>query len=449
MNQSIREQKTPLYLRSSSEEIPVRKFEGDLYQREALAKRLTDTLARFPDGAVLSIDAPWDEGKTWFGRNWQASLNDLGFRTAYIDCFQRDHIDDPFAMLAGEFVQLAKLGKSKVQTTLIEASKKVAASLLPVAAKFAANAAGHWLIGNADLGKDIAKTVEAVSGSAADKLEKLVTKSLEDYEAEKRSVEGFRKSLGDLAAESEKPIVIFVDELDRCRPDFAVRTIERIKHFFGVPGIVFVLLINRKQLVAAVRGLYGQDVEADLYLGKFIQLSLTLPKRVSGEFGKPDDNRTHCEATLIRFGIPQTEGSRQFAQSMGLLASLLKLSLRDIERAVVLYSFSQPVNASSLFIAWPIAIKLYNPALFARLILNDQDAHAEAYKWAAQLRLKFPVGMENIIRLLEEMHNSGSQGFTKPIPEELMEILNPMTRAYGINRFFSSLFERVDLSVST
>lgn len=448
MNQLTDQPKSPLYRRPSSGQLSNNRFEGDLYEREKLAKRLTDTLVRMSDGAVLSIDSPWGDGKTWFGRRWHASLMDQGFRTAYIDCFQRDHMDDPFAMLAGEFLELAKQGKPEARTKLLEAGKKIGASLLPAAAKFAANAAGHWFVGNAELGDDIAKAAEAVGDSGAEKLEKLVGKVLETYVAEKLTVDGFRRSLGDLAAESDKPIVVFVDELDRCRPDFAVRTIERIKHFFDVPGIVFVLLINRKQLVAAIRGLYGQDVEADAYLGKFIQLALTLPKRASGELHTPDDNRRHCEETLRQYGFPLSSGIQEFSQTLGVLATLMKLSLRDIERAVILFSFGQPINSFAIFVAWPIALKLSKPELFARLVLNDKAAHAEAYRLGADLREKCPESMKHVMQLLEEMHNSGSQGFTKELPAELTRMLEPMTWIGGIGGFFAWLFGRVDLSVS-
>ncbi|SEA89829.1 KAP family P-loop NTPase fold protein [Acidovorax soli] len=438
----------PIFKRPTTDDIPTRRFEGDLYAREELANRLTQMLARMPDGAVLSIDSPWGEGKSWFGRRWQATLSDQEFRTAYIDCFARDHIEDPFTMLASEFIALAKQGKPEAQVKLLEAGKKIGASLLPAAAKFAANAAGHWLIGNAELGDDIAKSAEAIGEKGADKLERLVAKSIEDYEAGKKTVDGFKKALRELAAESDKPIVIFVDELDRCRPDFAVRTIERIKHFFDVPGIIFVLLINRKQLTAAVKGLYGQEVEADAYLGKFINLSLSLPKHASGEFHSPDDNRKHCEETLVRYGFARNNGTQEFSQVMGVLGTQFKLSLRDIERAVILFSFGQPINSSAVYAPWPIALKLAHPDLFAKLVLNDREAHSEAYRLAASVREKSPENMRPAIQLLEEMHNCGSQGFARELPEEQAQMLSGMTRVHGVKRFFAWLFERADLTVS-
>ncbi|MCM3608807.1 hypothetical protein M4D49_25315 [Cupriavidus pauculus] len=49
-------------------------FDGDLLERAAVARRLTTYLQRLEIGAVMAIDAPWGEGKTWFGRHWAKSL---------------------------------------------------------------------------------------------------------------------------------------------------------------------------------------------------------------------------------------------------------------------------------------------------------------------------------------------------------------------------------------
>ncbi len=108
------EQHPPIFRRPEADEVPERRFQGDLYEREALADRLTGFLSGFPDGAVMAIDSPWGDGKTWFGKRWRACLADAGYRTAYIDCFQKDHLDDPFAMVAGEIIELAKQSKSMV-----------------------------------------------------------------------------------------------------------------------------------------------------------------------------------------------------------------------------------------------------------------------------------------------------------------------------------------------
>ena len=419
-------------------------FDGDLFERQKLADRLTSFLVRLPDGAVLAIDAPWGEGKTWFGRNWHAQLASAGYRTVYIDCFQRDHIEDPFLMVAGELLELAKASQPAVRGTLMAAGKKLGAALIPAAVKFAANAAGHWAIGNAELGDNVAKSLTTLQDSVTSGLEKLVAKNLEDYEADKKSVEGFRSALKALAAEEDKPIVVFLDELDRCRPDFAVRTVERVKHFFDVPNVIFVLMMNRRQLTAAIEGIYGPRIDANAYLGKFVQLSLTLPKQDSLELHSQDDSFKHCQKTLLSYGHPQTNASYEFATALSVMASLLGLSLRDIELGVVLFSLAQPVREHAMDIAWPIALKLAKPELFRKLLANDREAHGEAYRLAASLKSS---GMTDILNLVAEVHNSGSGGFEKPLPPEQAQMIRGLMG--GPKYYFRDLFGRIDLAVST
>ncbi len=437
----------PLYRRTMADKVPERRFEGDLFSREKLATQLTGFLSRLPDGAVIAIDSPWGEGKTWFGKRWCASLQDQGFQTAYIDCFQRDHLDDPFTMIAGELVELAKSDKPAVKARLLETGKKLGAALLPAATKFAVNMAGHWALGKSDLADDLSKVAETLDESAAAALEKIVASHLADYQASKKSVDAFRQTLTELSAESAKPIVIFLDELDRCRPDFAVRTIERVKHFFDAPGIVFVLLVNRRQLAAAVEGLYGPKVDAEAYLSKFIPLSLTLPKRVSMDRLGEDDNRKHCQSELARLGFPSGQSNDGFATIMGLFSTLFDFSLRDVERAVVLYSFAQPLYVSSTQAAWPIAIKLKQPELYKRLCAHDASAHREAQELAASLKAKAPDASW-LLGFVESLHRSGATQFKDALSVDDGQKLGALGSWRGPKDYLTWLFGRIDLTVA-
>lgn len=421
--------------------------EDDSFGREELAERLTGFLDRLPDGAVIAIDSPWGEGKTWFGKRWHAKLVAEKYRTTYIDCFQRDHVDDPFTMIAGDLVALSKTGKPAVRTKLIETGKKLGAVLLPAATKFAVKAVGHWAVGNADLGEDIAKAVEAMDESAAAGLEKLVAKRLEEFEADKRAIESFKAALSEFATEDEKPIVIFLDELDRCRPDFAVRTIERVKHFFDVPKVVFVLLLDRRQLVAAIEGMYGQRVDAEAYLGKFIQLMLSLPKRATLSLRGLDDNRHHCEQTMRRYGFKGSSGHADFVSLMGMLATYFRMSLRDVERAVALFSLAQPIHSSSAHVAWPISLKLARPDLFAQLLAGDREAHQEAGRLAAKFT-RLTDEADVVMKFLAALHDLGLHGFVGKMSEDHEDLLSSLSQRGGAKEFFAWLLARVDLSVA-
>ena len=107
----------------------------------------------------------------------------------------------------------------------------------------------------------------------------------------------------------EKPLVFIVDELDRCKPEFAIRLIERIKHFFDIPKVVFVLAINKSQLEESINSFYGFSSEAN-YLEKFIDITVLLK---AGQNNRIDYQKTvtQCLNNLGFTGTPQ-EDREQF-----------------------------------------------------------------------------------------------------------------------------------------
>ena len=121
-------------------------------------------------------------------------------------------------------------------------------NLLPVVANAAIKVGTLNLVD----GEVIDGVKDAASDALGDASKSFVADQLEDYEKSKKSIGEFRELLATAAEkvieETGQPLVVFIDELDRCRPDYAVRMLERIKHFFEVPNIIFILIINRKQL---------------------------------------------------------------------------------------------------------------------------------------------------------------------------------------------------------
>ena len=72
-------------------------------------------------------------------------------------------------------------------------------------------------------------------------------------------------------------LVVFVDELDRCKPDYAVRLLERIKHYFSNDRITFVFSINSLELQHTIKKYYGENFDASRYLDRFFDLRMSLP----------------------------------------------------------------------------------------------------------------------------------------------------------------------------
>jgi len=353
-------------------------FQDDLFNRKALAETLTGYINRTKDGCVIGIDAPWGEGKSWFGRNWRAKLNAEGYKTIYLDAFERDYSEDPFTILTAEILDTVSKGTNKpVKQKLVTAGLKLGKTLLPAAAKITINAIGRLVLGTQDITGDAAKLVEELDKEAADVAEKYIAARFSESEAEKQSVIGFRTALAEFSAAQPKPVIFFIDELDRCRPDFAVRVVERVKHFFDVPNLVFVLLLNRDQLRRAIEGVYGHGFDADAYLGKFIHLFLALPKSRSIDLRHSNATSIYANHVAERYNFGQSMALQNFIFAFGQLSAAFDMSLRDVEKAFTLVALAG-VSESLPHLAWPIVLKLKHPNVFRGLVAGDLESHQKA-----------------------------------------------------------------------
>jgi hypothetical protein len=185
-----------------------------------------------------------------------------------------------------------------------------------------------------------AAAVESAADVALDSVEaKMVS-----WGAAPSNLESFRDSLKELvaalASSSQNPdtakLVFFVDELDRCRPSYAIEMMECIKHLFDVEGIAFILSLDMEQLSCLVRNRYGIETRTEGYLGKLIDFTYRLPE---------PDRKKYSEYLYEVYGFKEivaeqsvddqrrTPYARDF---LALCGSLFNLSLRDMEKCFAL-----------------------------------------------------------------------------------------------------------------
>jgi len=79
--------------------------------------------------------------------------------------------------------------------------------------------------------------------------------------------------------EAKQPILIIADELDRCRPNYAIEFLETIKHIFDIKGLIFVIGVDKNQLASSARALFGQQLVFDEYYRKFNHRDVNLPAK--------------------------------------------------------------------------------------------------------------------------------------------------------------------------
>lgn len=242
-------------------------------ERKKYADVLTNIINSYAYGFVLGINNKWGTGKTTFVKMWEQDLKNTGHKTVYFNAWENDFEDNPLTALMGELKTLTnKSTEKEFKSTL-----KKAANLSKHIAPIVAQAIADKYIDT----KGVKDAIAEVTRGLSDVFENEVN----EYAQKKKSISEFKKSLSEFIAKTydEKPLVFIVDELDRCRPNYAVSILEQIKHFFSVPNVVFVLSIDKIQLGNAVKGVYGSDfIDSEEYLRRFIDLEYSIPE--------PDDD---------------------------------------------------------------------------------------------------------------------------------------------------------------
>lgn len=352
--------------------------ERDLFGRAPIAKGLSQLVGRVDQPLVIAIDGAWGSGKTTFLRFWTGELKRASFPVVFFDAFQNDYVDDAFIALAGEVFSLVEENKKdasgkakKFAKTAVGAGKVLLRSGLKVGVKVATMGA----LSTSDI-QDFADTISDGSSEAIDAtIGEMITKQ----SSHRSAIEEFKKSLSELPAllappqedGVQKPLIFIIDELDRCKPAFALELLERVKHFFSVPNVHFVLGVNSDQLCSSVRAVYGNDIDARLYLQKFIHLTWSLAKR---ERHAHDRSRTKYVRHLIdgmNFSGQDRETAEYASLFVGAIAEERGYSFRTIERALALISIAVATTPENQLRISPIIgglalMKVLEPPLFTK-----------------------------------------------------------------------------------
>ncbi len=246
---------------------------------------------------VLALDAQYGEGKSWFLTRLRQQLS-INYPVAFVDAWIDDANNEPLVSIMAALDQALQpfLGKRNVREKLGDLTRAalpiMGKAFLAAGGKFAAKYVGEDFQGEvrgalaaASKVKPDAKSddnpleagVEELFESVSEVVDNAGKALLNQYRARQRSRESFKKNLAQLASSIEasdqdrrhSPIFVIVDELDRCRPDYAIALLEEIKHLFDVPGVAFVIAVHSDQLVASVKAVYGNDFEAKDYLRRF------------------------------------------------------------------------------------------------------------------------------------------------------------------------------------
>lgn len=330
-------------------------FRSDQLNRRQQVEALCRILQTVEGHLAVCLDAPWGAGKTAFVKMCCAQLRSEGVRVVDFNAWRQGHTGDPL-------VDLVAAISKQIDSPKMDAVKQAAASL----AWHVAQVATRGLVD-----RD-AVEIEAPELFAA-------------WAEAEQEIERFTMRLAEAAASEGGPLVVLIDELDRCRPPYALSLLEAVRHLFAADGVMVVLAINRDELRHSVQSVYGPGFDADRYLRRFADLSISLPP--------PKE----IHLTMFLDGLLDTTGlSERFtASNLQYSALMLRMvaqapgcGLRDLEQAVqhtvvALASLARPggphdyhLQALEHAAVALIVLRALDQSAYQRLAHGDDDGFA-------------------------------------------------------------------------
>ena len=371
--------------------------ETDIFGYKQFGLGLAKILAVSVDDPVLLVDGDWGTGKTIFARQWAGLLRQQGNAVLYFDAFASDYQDDAFLALVDavyDFAETENLAKEDRRAFSSRAAKAGALGL--------AKSLGRHVVPGVDLTAVAEEVVRATKFETSQ-----LTAWIEDSRARRDAISKFRDSLEKLAKaavrmgaeeaadaspegdaldeeRNERRLVVIVDELDRCKPDFALSVLERIKHVFGVPGLRFVLVTNFAELEQSVRRAYG-DVGARKYLEKFYDLRVRLPESRGprGFSTKTAVYARRLRETLSEAGLGVSVEIENPLRSLADSEQMSLWTMEHVARNILVLAANRRTyyGRDEVAVALISAIRVVKPELFRRIERGEaQETDEEVMK---------------------------------------------------------------------
>lgn len=238
----------------------------DVLDRASFVKQIIDLtmiVSENRKNCCFAIEGDWGSGKSFVLEKIQEHLDkekaegrDRFFTVRY-DCWEYDYYEEPVVAI----ISVLK----DVLDAYLNLIPEEAKSLLLDTAKNMITKAGISIL-KSKLGVDIGEGIGESKNDA---------ELYDQYFGFREAIETVRNGIKEIA--EDQTVVIIVDELDRCLPTYAIKVLERIHHIFnGLENVVVIIAMEKKQIENSLHQIYGEGMDVDQYLKKFISFSVKL-----------------------------------------------------------------------------------------------------------------------------------------------------------------------------
>lgn len=357
-------------------------FESDdVFHRIDFVQKAMDLIKKHPSShgaCVIDIDAPWGMGKTTLLKMWENELEkgsssqysvfkNIKNECVYYNAWENDYNSDALTPLIYAICGSIYVKSNKTGTWLTTFKDKMKAMITTASGAFASYLC-YKSTGDGMIATSMGSMAIVTTDAAFHMLEGQEPEEIgENYSKELEKREAFHNAVADLASACGK-LFVFIDELDRCKPSFAIQTLECIKHYFNIPNVVFIFATDLSQLAYTVKNYYGQGMDAGGYFLKFFDHIMHLPVPNIRE--------------LMHYAYPTIQVDSSFYEYINEIRTVFNLTPREmpwiIKRAKAVWDSGftghrkVDLSASFAFIMFLVAVKTKLPNRFSMWII-DKD----------------------------------------------------------------------------
>ncbi len=399
-------------------------FKNDHFERKKIAENFMKIFAKDEEGIVLAIDSDWGTGKTTFIKMWESLINnDVRYKenycSIYFNAWDNDYLEDPLLAIFTEIKLREESGEGQVNL----APKIFKEIFNPIyltvkrGVDIALKLGTEGAIGVNELKIKEDNTQDKI----LEKIEEMCNEVLNRCTKARALREEFKEKLSKFSKHHNKKLIFFIDELDRCRPSFAIELLETIKHLFSVPGVIFVVSLDKEQLSHSVATVYGQNMDTVGYLRRFFDL----------EYKLSIHNKSKYIDVKLNQLFQSYENIQYFQQFIEAFILDYNFSLRDIDKILYYLKIILPIikefkvkNHNEMedivkqyLYAYLITLKIKEPSMYKKILEKKYIDTTES------IREIFNINRVNSIKL--------NLGDCYPITNDIM--LNKISEVVALN----------------
>lgn len=334
-------------------------WSDDALGRSEVAKALTNLIRDQESPFVISLHGRWGTGKTFLLRRWQKQLENDSYQCVYFNAWEDDFCDDPLTAIIGQLSGIFSAGRFKDP---VERIKEAAKPLLMQS---------YIGVLNKLTGVNLNAVRDEIGESA-----------FQEYANQRKQKDDLKARLTEFASEVRSqtchPLVFVIDELDRCRPTFTIELLERVKHIFDVPNVVFVFGINREELCVSIQSVYG-NINADVYARRFFDMEFVLPNLDAVAF---------CKSLIERYKLKTFFDDQQLSADrligfFPIVSRCFDFSLRDMDHCIRTIVFvrknteerrghGKGPGLQAILLSILVSLRLKNSTLYHEFVRGDR-----------------------------------------------------------------------------